>query len=108
MPIIQHRMTAAYAKALFTIISLVVIAAVLLTMRQQRFEAMHEMAQLHRRMNVDRHALWNLQTDISRHLEPDTLRAAMARARLTVEPLRPRSAHPTGLPLETVAQGMQP
>ena len=101
-------MSATFGKALFTLISLVIVAAVLLTMRQQRFETMHEMAQLHRQMNDDRQRLWNLQTDISRRLEPDALRAAMVRAQLTIEPLRPRMAHPSGLPLNTMAQGSQP
>ena len=79
-----------YAKLLVLIASVTVGAAVLLHLRQQRFDAMYEMALLHQQMNADRQALWHWQARIAAATEPPTLIQALARAELALEPVTPQ------------------
>ena len=66
------------------------VAAALLHVRQQRFDAMHEMATLHRQMNDHRQALWRWQARIAKATEPPALIQAIARAELALEPVTPQ------------------
>ncbi len=76
-----------FARLLFTIASLTVIAAALLGLRQQRLQTMHAMAQLHVRMDADRKATWDAQAQIAEGMHPAALREAVRRVGLELEPL---------------------
>ncbi len=76
-----------YAKAIVLIVCLTALAASMLELRQRRFEAMHEMATLHQQMNQHRQDLWLWQSRIADATDPITLRDAVARAGLDMEPL---------------------
>ena len=76
-----------FPKLLAVLVGTVVIAAALLAVRQQRLATMHEMAVLHRQVQQQRQALWASQVKIAQRSRPDELRAALARAGVTVEPL---------------------
>ncbi len=78
------------AKMFTLIMFATIVAATLLQMRQQRFEAMHEMATLHRQMDQDRKSMWKLQTEIADAARPPTLLDAIARAELALEPVTPQ------------------
>ncbi|MEX0655683.1 MAG: hypothetical protein WD534_16420 [Phycisphaeraceae bacterium] len=78
-----------YPKLFVAIVFAVVIGAVLLGMRQQRLEAMHEMVRMHREMDAIRQQTWDLQVRIAGELEPELLREAVERANLTLEPATP-------------------
>ena len=79
-----------YAKLLVLIACATLVAAALLHVRQQRFDAMHEMATLHRQMNDHRQALWRWQARIAKATEPPALIQAIARAELALEPVTPQ------------------
>jgi hypothetical protein len=79
-----------YVKLLVMIASATLVGAGLLHLRQQRFDAMHEMASLHQQMNEDRMVLWQWQARIARAAEPPVLISAIARAQLELEPATPR------------------
>lgn len=65
------------------------LAAVLLGMRQQRLQMMHEMARMHSKINASRQEVWDLQVKIAERMEPEFLKAAIARAELQLEPITP-------------------
>jgi len=78
-----------YSKLLFVILCAAVIAIGLLIMRQQRIEAMHEMAMIHRQINRDRQSLWEWQARIAGATTPRRLSEAIARAGIRLEPMTP-------------------
>ena len=78
-----------FLKMLAVILSATLLGAMLLDMRQQRLEAMHEMAELHSRISQLRTSMWNLQGRIASKVEPQQLRAAIERAGLNLEPITP-------------------
>ena len=84
------------AKLLVLILFVTVTAAVVLGYRQQRMQAMHDMAMMHSKIDRDRQKMWEAQTQIARQLEPKALQAAVQRAQLAVEPLMPLPALPEG------------
>jgi len=78
------------AKLLTLIVFATIVAATLLQMRQQRFEAMHEMATLHQQMDTQRKSMWNLQAEIADAARPPTLLNAIERTELALEPVTPQ------------------
>ena len=77
------------AKLSFLILFTTVVAAVLLEMRQERFEAMHQMATLHQQMDQQRQSMWKLQTRIADAADPPALLHAIERTELALEPVTP-------------------
>lgn len=66
-----------FAKLLITILSLGLVAAALLVVRQQRIDIAHDMAALHERI-VDQEAqLWRLRAEVVRRCRPEDVRAAL-------------------------------
>ena len=55
----------------------VVLAALLLSMRKQRVQTAHQIVQMRRSIERSRRGLWDLQLEVSRQLEPKTLRRAI-------------------------------
>lgn len=70
------------AKLLTTVCGLTLAFAVLLGLRQQRLELMHEMSVLHRQMDADRKQTWDLQTRIAENARPEAIRLAAERVGL--------------------------
>lgn len=65
----------------------VVLAALLLSMRKQRVQTAHQIVQMRRSIERSRRGLWDLQLEVSRQLEPKTLRRAIEEVRLSLEPI---------------------
>ena len=78
------------AKLLTLILFATVVGAMLLHMRQRRFEAMHDMATLHRQMDGQRQSMWKLQSQIADAADPPSLLSALERTKLALEPVAPR------------------
>ena len=76
-----------YAKMLLLIACATVFAVALLHMRQERLDAMHDMATLHGQMNDNRQAMWRWQSRIAEASDPPALLQAIVRAELDLEPL---------------------
>jgi cell division protein FtsL len=81
-----------FAKLLVAVVILTGIGGMLLGLRQQRLQMMHEMALLHAQLDRSRLHTWDLQVRISQHLEPQRLREAIQRADLKLEPVTPTRA----------------
>jgi cell division protein FtsL len=75
-----------FAKLLTALVFTVVIGACIFNLRQQRLELMHEVTGLHRQMNRDRQATWDKQVRIAELTQPETLRQALQRAGMEMEP----------------------
>lgn len=84
-------------KLLAVVVCATMVMAVLLGLRQERLRMMHEMARLHSKINASRQEVWDLQVKIAERMEPEFLRAAIARADLQLEPITP-DALPTAAP----------
>lgn len=67
----------------------IVVGAVLLALRQQRLQLMHEMVQVHSQIDRSRQAIWDYQVKITERTEPNRLRDVIARHRLQLEPAVP-------------------
>ncbi len=74
-------------KLITAIVALTIIASVTLAQRHQRLEVMHEMARLHGEINHRRMETWDLQVRIAQRTVPATLRDAIDRTGLVVEPI---------------------
>ena len=61
------------------------MGVVLLNLRQQRIDAMHEMVALHREIRRSREAVWATQVQIAEHIAPSQLHEAIARSALELE-----------------------
>ncbi|MCC7193547.1 MAG: hypothetical protein IT444_12275 [Phycisphaeraceae bacterium] len=81
-----------FLKGLAIIVFIVGIAVVLLGMRQERLTSMHEMAQLHAKMNRSRQAMWDMQVRVAGKTSPEALAEAVQRAKLQLEPATPGAA----------------
>lgn len=78
-----------YPKLFVAIVFAVGIGAVLLGLRQQRLETMHDMVRMHREMDAVHQQTWDMQVRIANQLEPEMLREAVEQAQLTLEPVAP-------------------
>lgn len=83
-----------FLKLLTTLAFATLVAVALLGLRQQRLEAMHDMAQLQAEMDQARQHTWDLQVRIAGRMEPGTLLEAMDRAELALEPVIRHPHHP--------------
>lgn len=68
------------------IVFAVVVASILLSLRQHRLETAHDMARLYDEIHRHRQSLWRLQTQIATGLQPAQLHSAIERAQLQLEP----------------------
>lgn len=66
-----------FAKLLIVILAVAVTGAALLVSRQQRLDAVHEAAQIHRRLNEQRVTLWRMQVLIEERCRPEAIREAI-------------------------------
>ena len=78
-----------FFKCAIAIIIAAVTGAMLLGLRQQRFETMHNMAKIHSGMNSTRQTMWNLQTRVAGHIQPARLQEAITQANLPFETFTP-------------------
>lgn len=85
-----------FVKLLTVVVFATALAAALLSVRQQRLQAMHEMAQHHRQIDAARQATWDTQVKIAQRLRPGELREALERARLALEPVVPEDLVESG------------
>lgn len=85
-----------FARIFTAIVFVTVTGALLLVLRHQRYVAMHEMARLHEEMNRSRQQLWDTQAKIAMDVRPQALRAAIAQAKLELEPVTPAARPATG------------
>lgn len=83
-----------FSKLVALTLALVLMAAGLLVMRQQRIEAAHRTAELHHQIQQTRQALWRAQVDSAGLLRPEAIRRRLRRleeeGRLAFEPIVPR------------------
>ena len=77
------------AKMITVVVFAAAVGAVLLGLRQQRLQLMHEMARTHAQMNRSRQDTWNLQVEIAEKTQPTELREAIDRLNLELEPITP-------------------
>lgn len=77
------------AKMIMVVVFAAAVGAVLLGLRQQRLQLMHEMARMHAQMNRSRQDTWDLQVKIAEGTQPGELREAIARSNLELEPITP-------------------
>ena len=75
------------AKSAAVILITMVLAGVVLSMRQERTMRANAMVKLHTRIRASQEALWMLQLDINRLLEPRRLREAIERSQLDLVPM---------------------
>lgn len=68
------------------IVFVVVVASILLSLRQHRLETAHDMARLYDEIHRHRQSLWRLQAQIATGLRPTQLHGAIERAQLQLEP----------------------
>jgi len=78
-----------FLKCSTAIIIAALTGALLLGLRQQRFETMHEMAKTHSAINSTRQTMWNLQTRVAGSIEPTRLQDAITKANLPFETFTP-------------------
>lgn len=69
-----------------------VIGGVLLALRQQRFELMHDITKQHKHIEQTQQTLWELQASLARGTGREALREAITAAGLSLEP----AAHSVG------------
>ena len=74
-----------YAKLVFLIVVASVVGLLLLAMRQQRLELMHEVTDLYRQTHTTRQQMWALQSRAAVRLKPARLMATLERSPLHLE-----------------------
>lgn len=77
------------AKMITVVVFAAAVGAVLLGLRQQRLQLMHEMTRMHAQMNGSRQDTWDLQVKIAERTQPTELREAITRLNLELEPITP-------------------
>lgn len=87
------------AKVVTLILATALTAAGLLVVRQQRLQAVYEMTRAIDRAAQDERATWRLRAEISRRLDPETLRR-MAEVLGPLQPI-PREVAPGPRPAAT-------
>lgn len=65
----------------------VVTAAGLLALRQRQIKISHDLAVLYDQIHEARYALWDIQTSIAEHMNPQSIQASIVRAQLELEPI---------------------
>jgi len=75
------------SKFIMAIVLGLLMGVTLLELRQQRIDAMHDMAAMHRAMNRTRQTIWNHQAHINEAIRPDQLQQAIERSGLELEPI---------------------
>lgn len=78
-----------FTRGLVVIVLAVVVAVVLLSLRQQRLAMMHDIAKLRDKMDASRQATWDMQIRIASRIDPPRLVKAIERAKLHLEPTTP-------------------
>lgn len=78
-----------FAKLLVILIVAIAIGGVVLSQRNRRLATMHEMARLHVEIDRTRRETWDLQVRIAQETDSDTLRSAIERTGVAIEPLYP-------------------
>jgi len=81
--------TCMFVRAMIAVLFAAGVAAVILTLRHQRYETMHEMAMIHRQIDISRQNLWDRQTRIAAELKPELMRQTIEDARLKLIPVAP-------------------
>ncbi|MBC7834949.1 MAG: hypothetical protein H7Y88_07590 [Phycisphaerales bacterium] len=77
-----------FGKLAFTILAVGLMACVLLATRQQRLQAVHELAQVQKRVAEHDRDLWRLRLEIARRITPQRIER-MATILGPLQPLRP-------------------
>ncbi len=80
-----------FAKLAVVIVGLTCIAAGLMSLRQEKMEISHDIAQAHREINDHRQSLWRLQSKVARQVEPRALHDSISKAGLELEPITPNA-----------------
>jgi hypothetical protein len=94
------------AKIATVILTIGIVGCILLTARQQRLQAVHDLAVLQRRVAEHDRTLWHLRAEIARNVQPRNVEA-LARALGPLEhiPIDPR---PGAAPLQLAAADRPP
>lgn len=81
------------ARLLLTLVGLSVIGSAMLELRRQRIEQLHAITELHRQIDADRKATWDLQHRIVQATSPDRLAEALEQTDIQTQPV-PSSPKP--------------
>lgn len=76
-------------KLLVALISGLVVAAVMLQMRQQRLELSHECSRLHEQIEDAQIRLWNQQLQIATYTTPNAIRQTVKHYDISLVPSKP-------------------
>lgn len=76
-----------YLKTVFLIVAFTVIAARVLSLRQQRFEVNHQITRVHQQMDGARQSLWEGQVRVAEQLKPAALEHKLSVAQMKLEPI---------------------
>ncbi len=76
-----------YLKAAVMIVFLAAVGAGMLSLRQQRWEVRHSIAQMHRQIEQARRATWESQAKVAAELHPAKLEHKLMIARIEMDPI---------------------
>lgn len=92
-----------YLKMIMLICSFTVIAAHVLSLRNQRFVVNHQVARLHQQMDGARQSLWESQVRVAEQLKPAALEHKLSVAKMKLEPISTSPSDADGLVLPSLA-----
>ena len=76
-----------YLKAIAMILCLAAVAAAILSLRQQRWQVQHQVANMHRQIENARRSVWESQVKVTAQLKPAALEHRIQIADLDLVPL---------------------
>lgn len=76
-----------YLKAVVMIVFLAGLGAGMLSLRQQRWEVRHSVAQMHRQIEQARRATWDSQAKVAAELHPAKLEHKLMIAQIEMDPI---------------------
>jgi len=76
-----------YLKAVAMIIFVTALGAGMLALRQQRWEAKHEITRMHQQMEQSRRSTWESQVKVAAELQPDKLEHKIMVSQMDMEPI---------------------
>ncbi len=81
-------------KIVICLLSAVVVAAVLLELRQQRMDLAYDCSQLHKRIEQAQIKLWNQQLQIGVYTAPNAIESSIWSHKLDLTPAKPSTEDP--------------
>ncbi len=76
-----------YLKAVAMIVFVTALGAGMLALRQQRWEAKHQITRMHQQMEQSRRSTWESQVKVAAELQPDKLEHKIMVSTMDMEPI---------------------